>query len=89
MGLHQQVVFTCDQCDKHFTLGFDMELPPGWFGVQIAIADSDGYIPPHEREIYTHYCSLDCLAESVVDDDLKERFYLADKLDKDDEEEEN
>jgi hypothetical protein len=58
-----------------------MELPPNWIGVQIAIANSDGYIPPHERDIYMHFCSIECLSEHADGDDFKERYYLADKMD--------
>ena len=81
------MVFTCDQCGKHFTLGSDMELPPGWFGFHIAIADSDGYIPSHERDTYDHFCSIECVSEYVAGGDLKERLYLADKPDKSKDEE--
>lgn len=81
MGLHQSVVFTCDMCESHFTVGNDMELPPGWIGVQMAVADADGYIPTHERDIYIHFCSLQCLGEYMSGDDMKERYYLADRTD--------
>lgn len=86
MGLLQSIVFMCDRCDKHFTIGNDMELPPGWLGVQLAIADSNGYIPTREREVYMHFCSLECLSEFIDSDELKERFYLVDKQEDSEEE---
>ncbi|MHA2279448.1 MAG: hypothetical protein ACXAC5_00955 [Promethearchaeota archaeon] len=57
----------------------NMELPPSWFGMQIVVADTDGCIPEHEREVFCHFCSQDCLVEFAGSDEMRQRLVLADK----------
>ncbi len=59
----------------------DMEMPPYWIGFQVAIADSDGLIPDHERDVYTHFCKQECLIEFVNStevNEINERILLVD-----------
>lgn len=55
-----------------------MELPPGWLGLQVVIADTDGCVPDHEREVYCHFCTQECLAEYTASDEMRQRLALAD-----------
>lgn len=65
-----------------------MELPPGWLGMQVVIADTDGCVPDHEREIFCHFCSQDCLAEYSSSNELRHRLATIDKVADDSEEDE-
>lgn len=55
-----------------------MELPPGWLGLQVVIADIEGCVPEHEREVYCHFCSQDCLVEYTASVEMRQRLALAD-----------
>ena len=80
MSFEHKVTFCCDACDTNYMLDDDlMELPPGWLGMQVVIADSDGLIPEHEREVFCHFCSQDCLVEYASSDDMRQRLVLADQ----------
>jgi len=78
MSYSHQVTFRCDACDTNFLISEEMELPPGWLGLQVVIADTDGCVPDHEREVYCHFCSQDCLAEYTASDEMRQRLALAD-----------
>lgn len=79
MSFSHEVTFRCDACDLNFTIDEElMELPPGWLGMQIVIADSDGGVPDHERELYCHFCSQDCLVEYASNEEMRRRLVLAD-----------
>ena len=79
MSYSHQVTFCCDCCDTNFMIDEEaMELPPGWLGLQVVIADTDGCVPDHEREVYCHFCSQDCLAEYTASDEMRQRLALAD-----------
>ena len=54
-----------------------MELPPYWIGCPIGIANREGMV--NGRETFAHTCSLECLAEFVLSDVMKERVMLVDK----------
>ncbi len=80
MSYHNQVTFNCDACGTQFTIDEEtMELPPGWLGIQVIIADTEGCIPDHEREIYSHICSQGCLIEFVANDEMRQRLCTVDK----------
>jgi hypothetical protein len=79
MSIVHQVTYHCDGCDTNFMIDETMELPPSWLGLQIVIADSDGCIPDHEREIFCHFCSQKCLMEYASSVAMRERLVLADK----------
>ncbi len=64
-----------------------MDIPPLWFGAQIVIADSEGIIPIHERELFVHFCSQECLSEYAKGDILQERAALIEQEESDLEEE--
>ncbi len=55
-----------------------MDMPPYWFGAQFVIADQEGAIPMHERDIFLHFCSQECLAEYAAGQEIKERESLVD-----------
>lgn len=79
MSYSHQVTFRCDACDTNFMINEDiMELPPGWLGLQVVIADTDGCVPDHEREVYCHFCTQECLAEYTSSDEMRQRLALAD-----------
>ena len=89
MSFSHQVNFQCDTCDTNFMINEEtMELPPGWLGLQVVIADSDGCVPNHEREVFCHFCCQDCLIEYASSAAMRERLVLTDK-DIDEEEEES
>ncbi len=79
------VTFKCDSCEKEHMIDEEMEMPPYWFGVQMAIADQDGMIPSHEREEYLHFCEQKCLFDFCIGKELKSRFLLVDKKIEDEE----
>jgi len=86
MSFSHEVTFKCDACDTNFMIDEDlMELPPGWLGMQVVVADTDGCVPEHEREIFCHFCSQDCLIEYSSSDELRRRLAIVDKVDEDDE----
>lgn len=79
MSFSHQVTFCCDACDTEFMIEEElMELPPGWLGMQVVIADTDGGVPDHEREVYCHFCSQDCLVEYTASNEMRQRLALAD-----------
>lgn len=80
MSYHNQVTFNCDSCDTNFTIDEEtMELPSGWIGIQVIVADTEGCIPEHEREVYSHLCSRECLIEFISGDEMRQRLCLVDK----------
>ncbi len=74
--LKHQVTIICNVCGTEYMLPNDMELPPLWIALQIAIADTDGCIPDHERDNYCHFCSTECLKDFAGGDDLLQRISL-------------
>jgi len=89
MSFSHQVTFRCDACDQNYMIVEEMELPPGWLGLQVVVADIEGCVPDHEREVYCHFCSQECLIEYTVSDDMRRRLALAisDSDEEDDEDE--
>lgn len=80
MSFSHQVTFKCDACETNFMIDEEaMELPPGWLGMQVVVADTDGCVPEHEREIFCHFCSQDCLIDYSSSSDLRHRLAMADK----------
>lgn len=78
MSYNHQVTFQCDACETNFMVAENMELPPSWFGMQIVVADTDGGVPDHEREVFCHFCSQDCLVEFASSDEMRQRLLFAD-----------
>lgn len=79
MSFSHEVTFRCDACDTNFMIDEEsMELPPGWLGLQVIIADSDGCVPDHEKEVYCHFCSQNCLTEYAASGEMRQRLALAD-----------
>lgn len=72
----------CDACDTHYMLEASdgQDLPPSWFAVQIVIADSEGVIPMHERDVFLHFCSQECMVDYIKSDTFKERTLMADRF---------
>jgi len=90
MSFHHQVTFKCDTCDQNFTIDEDsMELPPGWLGLQIVVADIEGCIPEHEQENYSHFCCQGCLMKYTSSPEIRRRLCMADSnsLDEDEDDE--
>lgn len=86
--MSHRIEFTCDHCGETFTADDAMEQPPYWFGIQVVISDQSGVIPLHEREVYNHFCTQNCLLEFCQGDALRLRKCTVDKkFDEDDEEE--
>lgn len=84
MSFKHEVTFSCDICDTNFMIDEEeMELPPGWFGMQVIIADSEGVVPEHERDVYSHFCSQKCLIEYVKSSDMRQRLLMADREEED------
>lgn len=54
-----------------------MELPPYWMGCPISIANGEGMI---SEETFAHCCSLECLAEFILSESMKEKLMLVDKM---------
>ena len=61
-------------------MGEEMELPPYWMGCPISMANGEGMI---NGETFAHTCSLECLAEFVLSESMKEKLMLVDKNDED------
>jgi hypothetical protein len=66
----------------------EIEMPPMWMGMQVMIADTEGLIPDQEREIFHHFCKLECLREFLASDSLDQRMVMIDAQDEIDEESE-
>ena len=79
MGVDQSIVFYCDSCDVQYTVADTMEVPPDWIAVQVAAADSEGAIPPHERDVYNHFCGIECLKSHIRSEAFNERIIFANK----------
>ena len=89
MSFNHEVTFRCDACDLNYTIDEEsMELPPMWLGMQVVIADTDGCVPDHERELYCHFCTQDCLVEYASSEEMRQRLVLADAPEDEDLEEE-
>jgi hypothetical protein len=85
MSFSHQVTFCCDACETNFMIDDGtMEIPPSWLALQVVIADVDGCIPDHEREIYCHFCSQECLVEYSSSNEMRRRLALADSESKSD-----
>lgn len=86
------VTFHCDVCEVDYTVADAMDIPPHWFAVQIAIGNQNGTVPTADRDVFYHFCSLDCVIEHAQSDKLKERFLTIDRqidLGEEDDEEED
>lgn len=82
-----KITIVCDSCEKEYMIESTMDLPPYWLGVQMAIADKDGVVPP--KDIFIHLCSQECMADYAASDIMKEKILLADKHERDFREEED
>lgn len=83
--LEHLITFKCDICGTEFQINEDFELPPGWIGSQITIANSQGYIVNQEREVYSHFCSRECFSEYIGGEQFSLRLALVDRpIDPDD-----
>jgi len=61
-----------------------MDMPPYWMGIQLAIANGEGMVPMNNKDTFLHFCSVECLAE-YADQDLREMVLVVDqKTDKED-----
>ncbi len=58
-----------------------MEIPPGWLGLQLVVADTDGCVSEHEHELFYHFCSQKCLVAYTAGDNVRRRLCMADKKD--------
>lgn len=74
-----QITLICDYCEKNYSLEDEMEIPPYWFAVQVAIANQYGLVPNHERDKFMHFCSQECLASYAASPAFRERICLVDK----------
>ncbi len=73
------VTFRCDSCEvEHITKG-TMDMPPYWIGMQLAISDNTGAIPPHEQDHYQHFCSIECASDYMKSKSFKKRKTMVDK----------
>ena len=73
------LTFFCDSCGTEFLADDSIDIPPHWFAVQYAIADKEGFVPPQERDVFLHFCSLGCCIEFAKSDALKERSLTVDR----------
>lgn len=79
MSIKHRVTFSCDACETEFIIDErHMDLPSGWIGLQIVVANSDGCIPEHEQEVFEHFCSQKCLTEYAASDEVRTRLAMAD-----------
>ena len=85
MSIIQDISFVCDGCDTHHMVKDDAEMPPHWLGLQIAIANEDGLISSQERDIYKHFCSIECMITYVCGEEIKERLSFVDRKNLDNE----
>ena len=74
-----KITIICDMCETEFMIDLEMDLPPYWLGVQIAVANQDGIVPT--KDMFIHVCSQECFIEFAKSQDLKEWRMLADKPD--------
>lgn len=77
--MSHRVTFICDICEEQYLIEESMDMPPGWFAVQVAIADKDGLVPNQERDVFSHFCSRKCVAEYAKSDELRERSLTVDR----------
>lgn len=74
-----RVTFVCDTCEKQFMVTEEMDMPPHWFALQLALSDKDGLIPPQERDVFSHFCSQECASQFVGSNEVRERSLIVDK----------
>lgn len=77
--MSHSITFICDSCEKQFMIDETMEIPPHWIAVQIAIADKDGLVPSQERDVFSHFCSQECVVEYTSSDKIRERSLTVDR----------
>jgi len=87
MTFRHNITFKCNCCDQEYTISSEMEMPPHWFGIQVAISDEHGLIPEHERDIFLHFCSQKCAVEHIANKEMTDRFYFVDRYNQDEGEE--
>jgi hypothetical protein len=72
-------------CEVEYTIEQKMDLPPYWIGVQLALSNVNGFIPSHEREVFNHFCSMECLTVYLQGEEVLQRKSLVDRSFDDDE----
>ena len=71
------ITLSCDSCGSEFSAEDEMELPPYWMGVQIAVANSNGLIAG--QDLFVHICSQKCFVEFSKGQVIKNKIMLIDK----------
>ena len=71
------ITLSCDSCGSEFSAEDEMELPPYWTGVQIAVANSSGLIAG--QDLFVHICSQKCFVEFSKGQVIKNKIMLIDK----------
>ena len=77
--MSHRLIFICNMCGIEYAPQDAVDLPPYWVGVQIAIANGGGQIPPQEREVFCHFCSTECLAKYAVGSEVRTRKCMVDR----------
>lgn len=86
--MSHRVTFICDSCEKQFMIDESMDIPPHWIAIQVAMSNKDGLVPNQEREVFSHFCSQDCVTVYAQSDILRERSIMVDRNFEDEEESE-
>jgi len=79
MLVRQRITFICNGCGQEWMITEEMEMPPYWLGLEVAVADKDGLVPEHERAKFIHFCEQECLTKYTNSDELKERILSVDR----------
>ena len=73
--MSHKITIICDSCDSQFMIDETMDMPPYWLGVRLAVADGDGLVSSHERELI----SVNCLEQVTYEKSLpsnKDFFHI-------------
>jgi hypothetical protein len=71
------ITVACDNCGTEFCMEDEMELPPYWMGVQMAVTNGSGLIVG--QDLFVHICSSKCLVEFAGGNVIKDKLMCADK----------
>ncbi len=75
--MSHRVTLICDNCGEEYILGENMDLPPYWLGVQVAVGNYDG--EASGAELFLHLCGQECLSEYTEGEELRNKIAFIDK----------
>lgn len=78
--MSHRITMICDQCEEHYLLNEEMDLPPYWVSMKIFISNVEGLVSESENEKdFIHFCSDKCAANYLTSTDFQNRIRTIDQ----------